>query len=98
MRLTQEQITTITHAVRQTVGVDARVSLFGSRLDDSRKGGDIDLLIEAGHEPALLQRAQLKNLLESSLQLPVDLVTASFDHPSAFARVARAQAVPLTVT
>jgi len=95
MRLTPSQIETICTTARQTLGVDATVSLFGSRLDDARKGGDVDLLVEAQQEPGLLERALLKNRLEDLLQLPVDVVTASFDKPSAFARMARAQSVPL---
>ncbi len=46
MRLTPEQRRIITELVRQTAGERARVRLFGSRLDDSARGGDIDLLIE----------------------------------------------------
>jgi len=95
MRLTPSQIETICTTSRQTLGEDAKVSLFGSRLDDRRKGGDVDLLVEAQQEPGLLKRALLKNRLEDLLQLPVDVVTASFDKPSAFARMARAQSVPL---
>ncbi len=95
MRLTPEQIDTIQSTVVQTLGEGAVVSIFGSRLDDSRRGGDVDLLIEAEQEPGLLQRASIKNRLENRLQLPVDVVTASFDQPSPFARMAKAQAVPL---
>jgi len=46
MRLTQEQIDTIKQTAHAVLGADARVTLFGSRVDDSKKGGDIDLLFE----------------------------------------------------
>jgi len=95
MRLTPAQIDTIQSTVQTVLGERAVVSVFGSRLDDCRKGGDVDLLIEAEHEPGLLQRASIKNQLENRLHLPVDVVTASFDKPSTFARMARAQAVLL---
>ena len=46
MRLTpsQEQITKTT--VDQVLGAPSRVWLFGSRVNDELRGGDIDLLIE----------------------------------------------------
>ena len=97
MRLTPSQVKTICTTAQQTLGTGARVSLFGSRLDDDRRGGDVDLLVEAQQEPDLIERALLKNLLEERLQLPVDIVTASFDKPSAFARMARSNAVPLKI-
>ena len=96
MRLTPQQIDTINTTIRHTLGDGAVVFLFGSRLDDSRRGGDVDLLIEAAVEPGLLQRARIKNQLEEQLQLPVDVITSPFDPPSTFARIARAQAQQLT--
>ncbi|OAI07552.1 nucleotidyltransferase domain-containing protein [Methylomonas methanica] len=44
MRLTQEQINTLKFSLAQ-IDTSAKIYLFGSRLDDSKKGGDIDLLI-----------------------------------------------------
>lgn len=46
MRLTQQQQRVINDAAAKTCGPDAKVILFGSRLDDQKRGGDIDLLVE----------------------------------------------------
>ena len=45
MRITQEQKNIIHNVVIKYAGDDAEVKLFGSRLDDEAKGGDIDLLV-----------------------------------------------------
>lgn len=74
MRLKTEQITTIVETVQAVTLQASKIRLFGSRLDDSAKGGDVDLLIETPKLLGLLQKAQLKNLLESRLNLPVDLL------------------------
>lgn len=46
MRLTPDQITQIRLATTRFFGEQAKVWLFGSRVDDQKKGGDIDLLIQ----------------------------------------------------
>src|SRR6056297_3511798 len=46
MRLTSEQIKTIKQATADIFGEEARVRLFGSRVDDEQRGGDVDLLVE----------------------------------------------------
>lgn len=36
----------IVDAVKETFGPDAKIWLFGSRVDETKRGGDIDLLIK----------------------------------------------------
>ena len=44
MRLEGEQITLLKNKV-QSLSDKAQIYLFGSRVDDTKKGGDIDLLV-----------------------------------------------------
>ena len=46
MRLPPNQVQTIKDTVARLVGPASRVWLFGSRVDDNLRGGDIDLLVE----------------------------------------------------
>lgn len=46
MRLSNTTIGTIRKYAREYFGNDSEVYLFGSRVDDHSKGGDIDLLIK----------------------------------------------------
>jgi len=47
MRLTENEAATIRNSAQTYFGRQARVWLFGSRADDSKRGGDIDLYIES---------------------------------------------------
>jgi len=44
LRLNKDEISAIKETV-QALDPEARIYLFGSRADDSKRGGDIDLLI-----------------------------------------------------
>ncbi len=46
MRLTDHEVRAIKTAACEAFGDTAKVRLFGSRVHDNRRGGDIDLLIE----------------------------------------------------
>jgi len=57
MRLTSSQILAIREIVQLVAGEHHSVRVFGSRLDDEARGGDLDLLVECPEpveQPALL--------------------------------------------
>jgi predicted nucleotidyltransferase len=96
MRLTAIQRDAIRNAILDEIGDDVRILVFGSRTDDRRRGGDIDLLIESDLAPPILQQARIKSLLEQSLSIPVDLVfLRRGSAPTAFQRIALSTAIPL---
>ena len=69
MRLTNQQIQTIRQLARQVAGDQSRVRVFGSRLDDTAHGGDIDLMLELTESvdnPALIA-AQLAGLVSRAM-------------------------------
>ena len=45
MRLNSKEIQSIVRIAKEIYGEDVSVYLFGSRTDDTKRGGDIDLLI-----------------------------------------------------
>ncbi len=57
MRLTDHQIAAIRILAYQLAGTQSRVRVFGSRIDDTQQGGDLDLMLElpeAVDNPAFL--------------------------------------------
>lgn len=57
MRLTEEQIAAILRLAIELAGDQVRVRVFGSRLDDAARGGDLDIMLESPEpvdNPALL--------------------------------------------
>lgn len=87
MRITPEQRRTIVDETARIFGADARVRLFGSRVDDGRRGGDIDLHIQSHGTPQQLLERELRlqaRLLRRLGDRRIDIVVQNPD------RVARA--------
>ncbi|ADC72309.1 conserved hypothetical protein [Thioalkalivibrio sp. K90mix] len=61
MRLTNEQRQIIHDTALEAFGPGASVRLFGSRVDERARGGDIDLLVTAPMQnPAEVVRAEMR--------------------------------------
>lgn len=96
MRLTPEQTRVILATVREQAGCDARIVLFGSRTNDTRRGGDLDLLVESSPALSLIQRARIKQTLENALLMPVDILAKQANvPPKPFQAIALATGVVL---
>lgn len=67
MRLTESEIIIIKDAARQLFGSNIKIFLFGSRVDDSRKGGDIDLYIETEKDSLLQDKISFLSQLKWDL-------------------------------
>jgi len=65
MRITPEQIVAIRKGVSKLAGDAARVWLFGSRVRDDARGGDVDLLLEL--DAAVAEPAQLSARLAAQV-------------------------------
>jgi predicted nucleotidyltransferase len=74
MRLTEAQRTTILAEVESLLGKDTLLWLFGSRVDDAARGGDIDLYAEVAGDVPVQVEARLVARLEHKLDNHVDLV------------------------
>lgn len=59
MRLTDDEVAAIKAAAREAFGDSAVVRLFGSRVDDSLRGGDLDLHIELPADDADRRRGEV---------------------------------------
>jgi len=93
MRLTQEEITSITSVIR-TYDQDAKIYLFGSRVDDQKRGGDIDLLIFSKGISSTEKRKIRLALYDRLGEQKIDLVIAQ-DTSKPFVRIALEQGVQL---
>ena len=74
MRLDSKEIETVRTMVERIVGKGSKVRVFGSRLNDSKRGGDLDLLVESDAQVDAIRRANLKLDLEEKLALPLDII------------------------
>ena len=95
MRLTPDQAEAIRSGIRLHLGGQSRIWLFGSRVDDQRRGGDVDLYVEPESPPTLMDRLRCKVALADALDLNVDLIVQQPGSDLPIYCIARRHGVPL---
>jgi len=86
MRLMKSEIGIIKNTILENIS-DAKIILFGSRVYDDKKGGDIDLCIKTERNISLSQKLKILTKLElAGIQRKVDIVlqTSNTKHLSIF--------------
>jgi predicted nucleotidyltransferase len=93
MRLSTHEINSIKETLKN-LDQDARIYLFGSRVDNKKRGGDIDLLIFS-QKLKEEDRFRIKmNLWEQIGEQKIDIIIAR-DESDPFTRIALRRAVLL---
>jgi len=79
MRLNKKYIKAIKETVQSRFS-EAKIYLFGSRVDDTKKGGDIDLYVEVDKKPHFLDKPQILAEIKKKIkEQKIDLV---FNYPN----------------
>lgn len=99
MRLKPNEVDAIKAAALEAFGADAVVRLFGSRVDDRKRGGDIDLIVEVddGLQDIVHESRFFDALFARIDERKVDLLfMVRGTQPSAFAQMVARDAVLLS--
>jgi predicted nucleotidyltransferase len=80
MRLNEFEIDTINKLAKKHFGDGTSVYLFGSRTDDRKKGGDIDLFICNENEEVLTLEAKVGFLAELKAKIGDRKIDVVFDN------------------
>ena len=75
---------------------NATIYLFGSRADDAKKGGDIDLLVLNDEKITLSQKIKfLASFIKEIDERKIDIVTYTYTEDVPFKRIALENAIQL---
>ncbi len=69
MRLSEKERESLKQAAKEVWGDNATIYLFGSRTDDTKRGGDIDLYIELSYNESSRQLIHQKAAFLSKLDI-----------------------------
>jgi len=95
MRIEQEKLDCIKENVRKFLP-NSKVYLFGSRVDNNKRGGDIDILILSAKKLTLQQKIAITIAFEKKFgEQKLDLVGFTFHEPSPFKELILLEAVEI---
>ena len=97
MRLKEKERLFIKEIAKRYFGDDAQIYLFGSRLSDNKKGGDIDLYIETNNKDYVFDKKikMLQALYKQLGEQKIDIVINNFTGPLYIHEIARNEGVLL---
>lgn len=99
MRIDPEDLNIIINSFRKCFSSNDHLWLFGSRVDDSKRGGDIDLYVEIQDyevQKAIEARGCFWNLLQDSLrEQKIDIVIRDPNQELLVYQIARQEGIKL---
>jgi predicted nucleotidyltransferase len=97
MRLKEKDILEIKRFAKIFFGNDAKVYLFGSRINDKKRGGDIDLYIETRLKENIIQRKikMVGKLHEILGEQKIDIIINNFRSDKLIYQIARNEGIAL---
>jgi predicted nucleotidyltransferase len=95
MRLSEYERTSIREAVTNFIP-DAKILLYGSRTDDAKRGGDIDILILTDHEVDMRTRLKMEARMWKKIgEQKIDVIIEKPESLSLFGEIVFPNALPL---
>jgi predicted nucleotidyltransferase len=95
MRISSEQIDFLKREILALVP-DAVVYLFGSRVDDRQKGGDIDIMILSERKIRWKEKAKIKwRYFEKFGEQKIDIVSSNFSERDSFKEIVLQEGIRL---
>jgi len=95
MRLSNKEINTLKNSIYR-IRPNSKVYLFGSRIDDSKRGGDIDILIIDKEKLTFSEKGEIRREFFSNFgPQKLDLVSFTNDSTETFKELILKDAIPL---
>lgn len=95
MRLSKVKIVNLKKSILSILP-QSQIYLFGSRVDDNKKGGDIDILILENRKLSFEEKGKIeKEFFISFGEQKLDLVSLEIDTQNPFKKVALMEAIKL---